>query len=132
MGLLILGCIAGVRRQEDDRFSMILIWITPSICEENKIETAGIFLIYSGVNMQVEHHPLAVDFPEFKEQIHLLKANDAHFAKLFDEYGNTDKAVNRAENGVEHLSDAALEALKKVRIHLKDQLFQLLQATTKA
>ena len=82
--------------------------------------------------MQVEHHPLAVDFPEFKEQIHLLKANDAHFAKLFDEYGNTDKAVTRAENGVEHLSDAALEALKKVRIHLKDQLFQLLQATTKA
>jgi len=82
--------------------------------------------------MQVEHHPLAVDFPEFKEQIHLLKSNDTHFAKLFDEYGITDKAINRAENGVEHLGDTALEALKKVRIHLKDQLFQLLQANVKA
>ncbi|MBC3861315.1 YdcH family protein [Undibacterium jejuense] len=82
--------------------------------------------------MQVEHHQLAVDFPEFKEQIHDLKSSDAHFAKLFDEYEATDKAVNRAENGVEHLGDVALEALKKVRIHLKDQLFQKLQATVKA
>ncbi|MFZ6723854.1 YdcH family protein [Undibacterium sp. MH2W] len=81
--------------------------------------------------MQVDHHPLAVDFPEFKDQIHVLKANDAHFSKLFDEYGVADKAVNRAENGVDHLGDAALENLKKVRIHLKDQLFQLLQASAK-
>lgn len=77
--------------------------------------------------MQVEHHPLALEFPEFKETIHALKLANAHFAKLFDEYTDTDKAINRAENGVEHLADAALETLKKVRINLKDQLFQLLQ-----
>ncbi len=40
--------------------------------------------------MQVEHHQLAVDFPEFKEQIHDLKSSDAHFAKLFDEYEATE------------------------------------------
>jgi len=78
--------------------------------------------------MQVEHHPLALEFPEFKDTIHTLKMANAHFAKLFDEYTDTDKAINRAENGVEHLADAALETLKKVRIHLKDQLFQLLQS----
>ncbi|MFZ6818149.1 YdcH family protein [Undibacterium sp. Ji22W] len=78
--------------------------------------------------MQVEHHPLALEFPEFKETIHTLKLANAHFAKLFDEYTDTDKAINRAENGVEHLADAALETLKKIRINLKDQLFQLLQA----
>ncbi|MFA9275314.1 MAG: YdcH family protein [Candidatus Aquirickettsiella gammari] len=77
--------------------------------------------------MQVEHHPLALEFPEFKETIHTLKLANAHFAKLFDEYTDTDKAINRAENGVEHLADSALETLKKVRINLKDQLFQLLQ-----
>ncbi|MBR7800895.1 YdcH family protein [Undibacterium fentianense] len=77
--------------------------------------------------MQVEHHPLAAEFPEFKEQIHNLKLSNAHFAKLFDEYTETDKAINRAENEVEHLADAALETLKKVRINLKDQLFQILQ-----
>ncbi|MFZ6800560.1 YdcH family protein [Undibacterium sp. Di24W] len=78
--------------------------------------------------MQVEHHPLALEFPEFKDTIHTLKMANAHFAKLFDEYTDTDKAINRAENGVEHLADAALETLKKVRIHLKDQLFQILQS----
>lgn len=78
--------------------------------------------------MQVEHHPLSVEFPEFKDAIHALKLSNAHFAKLFNEYDDTDKAVNRAENGVDNLGDAALESLKKVRVTLKDQLFLLLQA----
>lgn len=77
--------------------------------------------------MQVEHHPLSVEFPEFKDAIHALKLGNAHFAKLFNEYDDADKAVNRAENGVDNLGDAALESLKKVRVMLKDQLFQLLQ-----
>ena len=78
--------------------------------------------------MQIDNHSLALDFPEFKDQIHTLKTGNAHFAKLFDEYDETDKAIHRAETGVEHLADAALEALKKVRISLKDQLYALLQA----
>lgn len=78
--------------------------------------------------MQVEHHPLSAEFPEFKNAIHELKQSDTHFSKLFNEYDEADKAINRAENGVEHLADAALETLKKVRISLKDQLFQTLQA----
>ncbi|MFZ6750472.1 YdcH family protein [Undibacterium sp. Ren11W] len=82
--------------------------------------------------MQVEHHPLSVEFPEFKNAIHELKLGNAHFSKLFDEYDDTDKAINRAENGVEHLADVALESLKKVRITLKDQLFQILQSTANA
>jgi uncharacterized protein YdcH (DUF465 family) len=81
--------------------------------------------------MQVEHHSLATEFPEFKNEIHELKQSSAHFSKLFGEYDDTDKAINRAENGVEHLADATLESLKKTRIVLKDQLFQLLQ-TAKA
>lgn len=80
--------------------------------------------------MQVEHHPLAAEFPEFKEKIHALKMTNAHFAKLFDEYHDTDKAVLRAENGVEHLADSAVENLKKIRINLKDQLFQILQTAS--
>ncbi|MDO8651145.1 MAG: YdcH family protein [Undibacterium sp.] len=82
--------------------------------------------------MQIEHHPLSVEFPEFKDAIHKLKLGNAHFSKLFDEYDNADKAINRAENGAEHLADAALESLKKVRISLKDQLFQLLQTAAVA
>ncbi|MBC3935248.1 YdcH family protein [Undibacterium rugosum] len=78
--------------------------------------------------MQVDHHPLAADFPEYKDAIHHLKMNNAHFAKLFTEYDDADKAINRAENGAEHLAETALEDLKKVRISLKDQLFQLLRS----
>lgn len=82
--------------------------------------------------MQVEHHPLSAEFPEFKDTIHALKLSNAHFAKLFNEYGDTDKAVIRAENGIDNLGDAALEDLKKMRLALKDQLFQLLQAAVPA
>ncbi|PXX35355.1 YdcH family protein [Undibacterium pigrum] len=82
--------------------------------------------------MQVDHHPLSTEFPEFKQAIHELKADNAHFAKLFAEYDETDKAINRAENGAEHLGDVALEGLKKLRLSLKDQLFHILQSSAVA
>lgn len=82
--------------------------------------------------MQVDHHPLSTEFPEFKQAIHVLKADNAHFAKLFAEYDETDKAINRAENGAEHLGDVALEGLKKMRLSLKDQLFHILQSSAAA
>jgi uncharacterized protein YdcH (DUF465 family) len=78
--------------------------------------------------MQVEHHPLSIEFPEFKDQIHALKLSDQHFAKLFDAYSEADKAVNRAENGQDNLGDAELEDLKKERVILKDELYELLKA----
>jgi uncharacterized protein YdcH (DUF465 family) len=78
--------------------------------------------------MQVEHHPLSIEFPEFKDQIHTLKLNDPHFSKLFDAYSEADKAVNRAENGQDNLGDAELEDLKKERVMLKDELYELLKA----
>ncbi|MEO6354721.1 MAG: YdcH family protein [Oxalobacteraceae bacterium] len=82
--------------------------------------------------MQIEKHPLSVEFPEFKDAIHALKLDNAHFAKLFNEYDETDKAINQAENGVTNLADATLEDLKKVRLTLKDQIFQLLQTAAAA
>ena len=82
--------------------------------------------------MQVDHHPLSSEFPEYKQAIHELKTGNAHFAKLFNEYDETDKAINRAENGAEHLGDVALESLKKIRVSLKDQLFQILQSSAAA
>ena len=77
--------------------------------------------------MQVEHHPLSVEFPQFKDQIHALKLSDSHFSKLFDAYSEADKAVNRAENGQDNLGDAELEDLKKERVLLKDELYELLK-----
>jgi len=79
--------------------------------------------------MQVENHvSLANEFPEFKEKIHALKMENAHFAKLFDEYNAVDGEILRIESGAEHAGDLDLEGIKKQRLHFKDQLYSMLTA----
>ena len=72
-----------------------------------------------------EHHNLVTDFPKYKDRIHELKMKDAHFARLFDEYNDLDKAIIRIEEGIETPSDEYTEELKKKRLFLKDQLFAM-------
>jgi len=74
-----------------------------------------------------EHHYLAGEMPEYKEIIHQLKLDDTHFAKLYDQYTEVDKAVYRIEEGIETTSDDYLESLKKQRVMLKDDLYGLLK-----
>jgi uncharacterized protein YdcH (DUF465 family) len=78
--------------------------------------------------MHIERHSLSTEFPEYKDTIHQLKLSDAHFGKLLDEYNESDEAVRRAENGVAAMGDVTLENLKKVRMGLKDRLFERLKA----
>ena len=73
-------------------------------------------------------HDLIHEFPEHKDKIHQLKMSNAHFAKLFNAYHEVDHEVHRIETGAEAASDAHLENRKKERLHLKDQLFQMLNA----
>lgn len=74
-----------------------------------------------------EKHDLIHEFPEHKERIHELKLNDAHFAKLFDEYHELEHEVRRIEEGNETPSDEYTEELKMRRLQLKDQLFNLIK-----
>jgi uncharacterized protein YdcH (DUF465 family) len=53
---------------------------------------------------------------------------NAHFAKLFDEYNTADTEILRIESGAEHAGDFDLETIKKQRLHLKDQLYTMLTA----
>jgi hypothetical protein len=77
--------------------------------------------------MQVENHvSLANEFPEFKDKIHMLKMENAHFAKLFDEYNTADSEILRIESGAEHAGDFDLEGVKKQRLQLKDQIYTML------
>jgi len=55
--------------------------------------------------------------------------NNNHFARLFDEYHDVDHEVVRIENGAEASSDEYLEDRKKVRLNLKDELFEMLRKT---
>ncbi len=77
--------------------------------------------------MPLEAHSLVQDFPEYRDTIHRLKAQSTHFARLFDEYDTTTHAVHRIESGAEAAADERLEALKKQRLELKDELYTLLK-----
>ena len=74
-----------------------------------------------------EKHDLVHEFPEYKDTIHELKIHNTHFARLFDEYHAVEHEVRRMEEGNETPSDDYLEARKKLRLNLKDQLFEILK-----
>jgi len=77
--------------------------------------------------MTLEKHDLHHEFPEFNEEIHHLKINDNHFARLFNDYHEINQEVQRIEQGVENTSDEYLEQKKKQRLKLKDALFAMLK-----
>lgn len=74
-----------------------------------------------------KHHDLHHEFPEHRELIIRLKTSNHHFQHLAEEY---DKITGEIE-GLEHRgspeSDAYIENLKKKRLVLKDQIFDILQ-----
>ena len=74
-----------------------------------------------------DHHPLAQDFPQYKDKIHTLKQHNAHFARLYEAYEDVDKAVVRLETRVELASDAELEEKKVQRVRIKDEFYDILQ-----
>ena len=77
--------------------------------------------------MIIDRHSLAKELPEFKEQIHQLKMENRHFAKLANEYHDLDNEIIRIEEGIENTTDEYVDGLKKKRLHLKDELFAMLK-----
>jgi uncharacterized protein len=73
-------------------------------------------------------HELHEEFPDLAHKITELKVRDAHFAKLAEAYHTTNRTIHRAETRVEPMDDLALEALRKQRLKLKDDLYALLTA----
>ncbi|WP_018700120.1 YdcH family protein [Amorphus coralli] len=73
-------------------------------------------------------HELAEEFPEHVDAMHRLKAENAHFARLSDEYHEVNRAVHRAETDVEPTDDAHMEELRKRRLVLKDEIYAILTA----
>ena len=76
----------------------------------------------------IPKHDLVHEFPQFRDKIHQLKMSNAHFAKLFTAYHEVDHEVHRIETRAVNTSDDHLENRKRERLHLKDQLFQMLTA----
>ncbi|MCG6115631.1 MAG: YdcH family protein [Mesorhizobium sp.] len=73
-------------------------------------------------------HELAEEFPEHADKMHDLKVANGHFARLFDEYHEVNRAVHRAETRVEPTDDVHLEEMRKTRMRLKDEIYGMLTA----
>lgn len=74
-------------------------------------------------------HELAEDFPDKVAAIHRLKGSDAHFAKLADAYHEVNRAVHRAESGVEPVGELTEQEMRRERMRLKDEIAGILAAT---
>jgi len=73
-------------------------------------------------------HELHEEFPDQVEAIKTLKQDNAHFARIADEYHTLNRTIHRMETNVEPTDDATLETLKKKRLSLKDQAAEILAA----
>ncbi len=76
--------------------------------------------------MSIEHHDLVHEFPEHKARIHQLKVENAHFAKLFDQYHDLTKRIEALEGQGIPVTDETIVEMKKQRVRLKDELYALL------
>lgn len=79
------------------------------------------------IMMPLEKHDLLHELPEHREAIHHLKMNNAHFARLFEEYHEVDREVHRIEESVETPSDDYTHDRKVRRLALKDELLKMIQ-----
>lgn len=73
-------------------------------------------------------HDLAEEFPAEAERIRALKAENAHFARLFDEYNDVNHEVFRAETLLTPTAPAHEAELRQQRLRLKDEIWKMLRA----
>ena len=63
---------------------------------------------------------------EYRDEIHELKQQNAHFAKIFEKHNELDKKVEDAEAGRIPLTDVELETLKKEKLLQKDEAYKMI------
>ncbi len=71
-------------------------------------------------------------FPEYRDLITRLKHHDMHFTRLFDQHNELDQQIKNMESGLAPGSDTDTEKLKKQKLLLKDELYQLLRKHAQA
>ena len=69
-------------------------------------------------------------FPEYRELISQLKTTDHHFNNIFDKLNELDQRIKNLESGIEKATNLEIEMLKKEKLHLKDELFNILKSKT--
>ncbi len=63
---------------------------------------------------------------EYRDEIHELKQENAHFAKIFEKHNELDDKITKAENGDIPMTDMEIETLKKEKLLLKDEAYKMI------
>ncbi len=66
-------------------------------------------------------------FPEYRDLITKLKIEDAHFARLFEKHNELDHQIKNMELNIEIATQGEIEVLKKEKLKLKDEMYQILK-----
>jgi uncharacterized protein len=66
-------------------------------------------------------------FPEYRDLITQLKTTDRHFLNLFDKHNELDQKIKNMEAHLEPATPVEIETLKKEKLALKDELYQILR-----
>ncbi|AJA08064.1 hypothetical protein SKP52_05695 [Sphingopyxis fribergensis] len=73
-------------------------------------------------------HDLHSLFPGQGPALHALKLQDAHFRTLAEQHHDVTLEIQRIEDGLVAASDQRVEALKKQRLQLLDEVAALVAA----
>lgn len=65
-------------------------------------------------------------FPEYRDLISRLKTEDRHFERLFNEHNELDEKITEMEKHISPVGELEIETLKKQKLALKDELYQIL------
>jgi uncharacterized protein YdcH (DUF465 family) len=63
---------------------------------------------------------------EYRDEIHELKQENAHFARIFEKHNELDDKITKAENGDIPMTDMEIETLKKEKLLLKDEAYKMI------
>ena len=66
-------------------------------------------------------------FPESRDLISKLKTEDARFERLFDKHNELDQQIKNMEARIVSASNEEIDTLKKEKLALKDELYQILR-----
>ena len=62
---------------------------------------------------------------EYRDEISVVKQENAHFAKIFDEHNELDQKIQDIAEGREHATDMELSELKRRKLELKDEAYAM-------
>lgn len=63
---------------------------------------------------------------EYRDLIAKLRAENAHFAKIFERHNALDHKIADVTEGREHMDSLALDVLKKEKLRLKDEAYAMI------